>query len=278
MAIYKRYNTRRKRINYPLIIWAAAILLIFALTVALGAYLGRRAEGGESYIDADNNHGGEGETLTSVIPHVMQAIYVEPEDLEEFSSEDPSVYASTWIFKDGKSCFATEVEKLLGEKTDKKPSLASLEISSPVSGMFEVTAFYGAKEVKGILSEYERAVLAELASGGLDEAVLVFGEVTEENYTDVISYAKTLGGGVISVPYGALYSEYFVKFLSLASDAGFTVALMADRLSPEQLALDIEDYAVYFTRDFIRLMLSGKDAALADVLREKNVLNYQFYS
>lgn len=278
MAIYKRYNTRRKRINYPLIIWACAILVIFVLTALFGAYLGSRAEGGESYIGGDTHPSGEGETLASVIPHVMQAVYFAPDDLGDVSLEDTSLYVSTWIFKDGESSFATEIERLLGKKVDKKPSLGSLAISSPVSGMFEVRSLYSENAIKGILAEYERAVLSELAASGLDETVLVFGEVTDENYGDVINYAKTLGGGVISVPYTTLYEEYFVKLISLASEAGFTVALMADRLGAEQLALDIENYAVYFTRDFIRLMISGKDASLADVLREKNVLNYQFYS
>ncbi len=278
MAIYKRYNTRKKKINYPLIIWACCILLVFAVTVAVGAYLGKAAEGGVSYVTGDASSEGDGETLASVIPHIMQAVYVEPDKLADFTAEDTTLYASTWIFRDGESCFATEVEKALGKDTKKKPLLGSLAISSPVSGMFEVGSLYSAENVRGILAEYEKAVLSELSASGPDEVVLVFNELTEENYSDVISLAGELCGGVISVPYEALYEGFFVRFLSLASENGFTTALMADRVSPEQLATDIEDYAVYFTRDFMRLMISGKDAALADVLREKNVLNYQFYS
>ena len=278
MAIYKRYNTRRKKINYPLIIWACAILLVFALTVMLGLYLGSKAEGGESYVMGENENGGENETLASVIPHIMQAVYVEPSELKNFTASDASVYASTWIFKDGESCFATEVEQALGVKTDKKPTLDSFAVSSPVSGMFEVASIYSAEGVKNVLSEYEKAVLTEISKSGPDETVLVFNSFSEENAGSVLSHAEYLGGGVIALPYESLYEDYFVRFLSSATEKGFTLALMADGLSAEQLSEDIENYAVYFTRDFMRIMLSGRDAALSDVLKEKNILNYQFYS
>jgi len=278
MAIYKRYNTRRKKINYPLIIWACAILLVFALTVLLGLYLGSKAEGSESYVTGENENAGENETLASVIPHIMQAVYVEPKELKDFTSEDASVYASTWIFKDGESCFATAVESTLGKNTEKKPSLDSFSVPSPVSGMFEVASIYAEETVKNIISEYEKAVLTEISASGTDEIVLVFDSLTEENANAVLSHAEFLGGGVIAVPYTSLYEDYFVRFLSSATQKGFTLALVADKLSAEQLSEDIENYAVYFTRDFMRIMLSGKDAALADVLKEKNILNYQFFS
>ena len=278
MAIYKRYNTRRKRINYPLIIWACAILLIFTATVILGLFLGAKADGGEPYITGDLHGEGENETLEAAIPNVMQAVYVEPSALKDFAAEDASVYASTWIFRDGESCFATEVDKALENSTDKKPSLDSFTISHPVSGMFEVSSIYAEESVLDILSAYEKAVLEEISKSGPDEIVLVYPSLSETNLDTVIAHSKYIGGNVIAVPYEALYSDYFVRFLSLVKDAGFTLALVADKITPEKLASDIEDYAVYFTRDFIRIMLSGKDLALSDVLKEKNILNYQFYS
>ncbi|MBR5538626.1 MAG: hypothetical protein IKU61_01875 [Clostridia bacterium] len=278
MAIYKRYNTRRKKINYPLIIWACAILLIFTATVILGLFLGAKADGGEPYITGDIHGEGESDTLESVIPNVMQAVYVEPSALEKFTAEDASVYASTWIFRDGESCFATEVDKALGNSTDKKPSLESFAISHPVSGMFEVSSIYAEENVRDVLSAYEKAVLEEISQNGPDETVLVYSSLSEENSDIIIAHSKYIGGNVIAVPYEALYSDYFVKFLSSVKNAGFTLALMADKLTAEKLAADIEDYAVYFTRDFIRIMLSGKDTSLPDVLKEKNILNYQFYS
>lgn len=278
MAIYKRYNTRRKRINYPLIIWACVMLLVLIATVIVGHVLGQKAEGGESYMTGDVGAYDDGETLASVIPHIMQAVYVEPKELSAFTTEDTSVYASTWLFRDGEPCFASGVASALGEDVSRLPAIDSFNISCPISGMFEVGSIYAEESVRGVLFEYEKALAAEFSGSGPDETVLVFNTLTEDNFGEVVTYAKDLGGAVIAVPYTALYEGYFVRFLTEATESGFTVALMADGLSREQLATDIEDYAVYFTRDFMRIMLSGEDAGLADVLREKNILNYQFYS
>ena len=44
MAVYKRYDQRRRRAVRNFCIWLAVILVIFAATALLGAYLGRRAE------------------------------------------------------------------------------------------------------------------------------------------------------------------------------------------------------------------------------------------
>ncbi len=278
MAIYKRYNTRRKKINLGIIIWAVAMVCVLALTALLGAYLGRRAEGSESYLGVDGSFGDRSETLASVIPHVMQAVYVAPNDLAGFTSEDASLYASTWLYRDGEVCFASEVANALGADTSDKPSRDAFGVSVPVSGMFEVGSVYASDAVRGVLFEYEKALLGELAKSGPDETVLVYRDLNEENLTAVADNAAALGGGVIAVPYGALYESYFARFLGAATEKGFTLALMADGVSAEQLANDIEDYAVYFTRDFMRLMLDGDDAELLTVLREKNILNYQFYS
>lgn len=277
MAIYKRYNTRRKRVNYPLIIWAASLAAVLIITAVVGYVLGQKADGGESYL-TEPSHTADSETLASVIPHIMQAEYVEPEDLSAFASEDASAFASTWLYRDGEACFATDVQAALGGDTSMLAKKDAFGIASPVSGMFEVTSVYASENVREVICAYEVALLSEFAAGGPDEIVLVFETVTEENTGYILEFAKKVGGAVISVPYDTLYESYFAKFISAATDHGYTVALMADDLSGEQLASDIEDYAVYFTRDFLRLMLSGDMPALADVLREKNVLNYQFYS
>lgn len=278
MAVYRRYNTRRKKINYPLIIWAASLILVLVITAVIGNYLGGRAEDGEDYYKGTDSYLGNSETLASVIPHIMQALYVEPKDLARFTTEDPTLYASTWLYKDGEAQFASEVESSLGTNVSKKPKLDAFAISSPVSGMFEVKSIYLQKNVSGIMREYEKALIWEFSKCGIDETVLVFNSLTEENMSEVIAISKELSGAVVAVPYNSLYEDYFVKFLSTASENGFTVALVASKLKKDTLARDIEDYAVYFTRDFIRLMISGSEDYLTEVLREKNLLNYQFYS
>ena len=278
MAVYRRYNTRRKKINYPLIIWAASIITVLIITAVIGNALGNRAADKEDYYMGEDQHGGNSETLASVIPHIMQALYVEPKNLASFKTEDPSLYASTWLYKDGGACFASEVAQKLGENVSKLPKLDASLVSAPVSGMFEVASVYTDENVKNIIFEYEKALISEFTAYGPDEIVLVYNTLTLENIDSIISNAKALSGAVISVPYTALYEDFFVKFLSAASENGFTVALKVEKLKSDDLKRDIDDYAVYFTRDFLRLMLPGSAAGLTDVLREKSLLNYQFYS
>ena len=46
----------------------------------------------------------------------------------------------------------------------------------------------------------------------------------------------------------------------------------------EQLAAAIEDYAFYFTKYNLRLVLEGSEESLLDVLRAKSLQSYQFCS
>lgn len=278
MAIYKRYNTRKRKIHWGWILWALFLLAAFAATVALGHYLGKKAEGGESLIPAVSGNAGDTETITPLAERVMRGEYVEPSALAAFTTDDPFTYASTWLYRGGTANFATETDRKLGKDVSALPSLSAFSIEAGTTGLFEVQSVYADEQVRQVLASYEAALLAEFAAAEPSEIVLVFDKLDAECKDRVIAYAKSVGGAVLCVPYSILTSEDCARFFSEAGDAGLSVALRVTDLTAEQLAADIEDYSFYFTRYELRLVLDGGAEALVDVLREKNVLNYQFCS
>ena len=276
MAIYKRYNTRKTKLDTRIIIAVSVVAVIFALTVFLGWHLDKKADGIEPlYTGQPVTDDGSG-ILAPLSEKSVQGKYVEAEDLSDFVAENDEIWASTWLYRDGVSLFATETDKRLEKDVKNLPKLTSFELEFGTLGLFEVSGIYEDELVKGIITEYERSLLAEFASSGLDETVLVFREATEENYREALAFAESVQGAkVVCVPYTLLSSQ---EFFSAAADKGIPVALLADGVSAEQLESDISTYAFYFTKYNIRLVLSKKDAGLVDVLAKHTVLNYQFYS
>ena len=276
MAIYKRYNTRRKKLDGRIIFPVLIVLAVFALTVLLGLYLGNKASGGEALYTGTDDAVHNGDVLAPLSEKSVCGEYVEPEKLSKFVAESEEIWASTWIYKDGKTLFATETARKLGEGTKGLPSIKSFDISCGTLGLFEVSGIYSDEAVKGIISEYERTLLCEFADSGLDEAVLVFRDVTTENYKTALEFASSVKGAKsVCVPYTMLESQ---EFFSEANERGLPVALLANGVKAEQLESDIEKYSFYFTKYNIRLVLSAKDKALTEVLGRHTVLNYQFYS
>lgn len=278
MAIYKRYSTRKKKIRWGFVLWALFILAAFAATVVLGHYLGEKAEGGESLLPAASGNPGDNETITPLAERIMRGEYVEPTALAAFTTDDPFTYASTWLYRGGAASFATETDRKLGKEVSALPPLSALSIEAGTTGLFEVQSVYADEQVREVITAYETALLAEFAAARPSETVLVFDRTDGEYKERILAFAKSVGGAVLCVPYSILGSEDCARFFSEAGDAGLSVALRVTDLTPEQLAADIEDYSFYFTRYELRLVLDGDDAALVDVLREKNVLNYQFCS
>ncbi len=279
MAIYKRYNTRKKRINRALLIWIGAILVIFTATAIFGYALGKRAEGAGSYLPTDTAAPSGGDTIEPLVERVMRAEYVAPTALAKFVHDDPFVYASTWLYKDGAVAFATEVERALGADVHKLPSLDAFSIDAGVSGMFAVRSLYAEENVREILFAYETALLCEYASTALREIVLVFERMDMSLAESAFSLADALSQKpVLCLPYAFLKEEFAPRFFTEATERGYTLALMADSSTKKTFATDIEDYAFFFTRYQLRLLLEGKDAALLDTMREKNLLSYQFIS
>ncbi|MBQ6892657.1 MAG: hypothetical protein IJN48_00480 [Clostridia bacterium] len=276
MAIYKRYNTRRKKLNTRVIISAVIVAVVFALTVLLGWYLGEKASGAEALYTGQVTEEGESEVLAPLSEKSVRGEYVDPEELEDFTAPDDETWASTWLYRDGKAEFATATDKKLGNDTKGLPSLDAFDTEVGTIGLFEVTGIYEEDLVKGIITEYERSLIGEFMSSGLDEAVLVFDSVTVDNYKDALEFADSIDGAkVVCVPYDMLSSQ---EFFSAAADRGLTLALMADGVDVAQLESDIETYAFYFTKYNIRLVLSVRDRKLLEVLGKHTILNYQFYS
>lgn len=279
MAIYKRYNTRKRKINRGLILWLCAILAIFAVTAIVGYVLGKRAEGAESYLTADTAQPTDPETIDPLTERVMRAEYAEPKDLAKFVNDDPFIYASTWLYRDGEATFATAVDAKLGKDIAKLPSVDAFGIEAGTSGLFAVRSIYADEAVREILATYEKALLAEYARAALSEIVLVFESMDADRMDDAFALADTLPhGAVLCVPYALLKEDFAARFFSEATERGYMLALMADASTANTFAADIEDYAFSFTRYQLRLVLEGKDAALLDVMREKNLLSYQFTS
>ncbi len=278
MAIYKRYNARKKKIRPGIILWVLFIVAVFAATVALGHYLGEKAKGGENLLPSVTGYLGDNETITPLAERILRGEYVEPSALAAFTTDDPFTYASTWLYKGSAAGFATETDRKLGRDVSALPPLSAFSIEAGTTGLFEVQSVYADAQVREVIAAYEAALLAEFAAAQPSEIVLVFDRLDAECYDRVLAYAKSVGGTVLCVPYSILFSEDCARFFSEAGGAGLSIALRVTDRTPEQLAADIEDYAFYFTRYEPRLILSGSDASLLDVLREKNALNYQFCS
>lgn len=276
MAIYKRYNTRKKKLNTRVIVPLLCIVVAFALTVLLGWYLGQKAKGAEPLYTGKVTDEGESGALSPLSEKNIHGEYVLPEELFKYVSPDEDTWASTWLYRDGAATFATDTDTKLGRDTSKLPKLDSFAIESGTIGLFEVTCVYADEQVKSIVSEYERSLIGEFMSSGLDEVVLVFNDVTEDNYKDALDFAEGLSfAKVVCVPYEMLSCQ---EFFSAAADKGMTLALMAENVRDSKLESDIETYAFYFTKYNLRLVLSGDDSELIDILGEHTLLNYQFSS
>ena len=278
MAIFKRYNTRKRRARWGVILWIMSILIIFIATAITGHVLGKKAEGGENLLPSETapHHGGI--TIAPLAERSVHGEYAEPADVSEFTSDDPLALVSTWLYKDGAALFATETDKLLGKSTKELASLDEFNIDAATSGLFEVTCVYADAKVRNIIETYERALIDEFAFGP-DEIVLVFNDVSAENYEDILSFAESVNTTkLLCVPYTLLSDELCARFFSEAAEKQFTVALMADDLREKQLKADIGEFDFYFTKYNVRLMLLGIDDYLLDILQQNNIFNYQFYS
>lgn len=278
MAVYKRYNTRRKKVRWPLLILIVSVLLIFAATVWLGSYLSRRAANPQHFPLPDPDVTG-GETITPIIERTMHGEYVSPEAFADFSPEDPFTYASTVLYRDGVCMFAAETDRALGRDVSTRPPMSALDIEYGTTGLFYVGALDWEAAGRSVMYEYELSLIREFCAGRFGETVLVFGEVTEENIGEIFDMAGAVGSPVtICVPYALLRSPLLARFFARISEGGYTAALRVDSLTAEQLAADIEEFAFYFTKYNLRLVLEGKDEALLSVLSEASMLNYQFCS
>ncbi len=276
MAIYKRYNTRRKKLDARIVFPVLVVAAVFLLTVLFGLYLGNKANGGEPLYTGTNDIANVGDVLAPLSEKSVRGEYVAPENLSKFEAENDEIWASTWLYKDGKALFATETARKLGENVKGLANINSFDISCGTLGLFEVSCIYSDAAVSGVICEYERALLNEFLSGGLDEAVLVFNDVTADNYKAALEFASSIKGAkAVCVPYAMIENQ---EFFAAAAERSLPVALLADGIKADMLENDIEKYAFYFTKYNIRLVLSDKDKGLIDILSKHTVLNYQFYS
>lgn len=276
MAIYKRYNTRRKRLDARIVFSVLVVAAVFLLTVIFGLYLGNKANECDPLYTGTSDIENAGDVLAPLSEKSVRGEYVAPENLSKFVAENDEIWASTWLYKDGKVLFATETARKLGEDVKGLAKMNSFDIPCGTLGLFEVSGIYSDTDVSGIISEYERALLNEFLSGGLDEAVLVFNDVTSENYKSALEFASSIKGAkAVCVPYAMIESQ---EFFAAAAERNLPVALLADGVKADMLENDIEKYAFYFTKYNIRLVLSNKDKNLIDILSRHTVLNYQFYS
>lgn len=279
MAIFKRYNTRKRRINRGFILWLAFILAVFIITALIGNYLGNKAKDKEIFSVSTEVTAKDGLTASPIADGSIHGEYAEPEDIAKFKSDDPSAVVGTWLYNGGKSAFKTETDTLLGNGDSKLPSLSVFNTEVGTYGLFEVTAIYADDKVYDVVASYEISLINEFSENGPNELVLVFNEVTEENYGEIIDFAVTHSKNkLICIPYETLREDFCSRLFSSAWDKHVTVALMVKNLKIKQLTEDIETFGFYFTRYNMRLLLPGDKAYLLDTLAENNVLNYQFYS
>ncbi len=278
MAIFKRYNTRKKRTHYGLILWILGILAVFIITAIIGYTLGQKAEGGENLLNSEESSPQNGITIAPLAERSVHGEYRAPRDILKFTSADPLAVVSSWLYKDKKAMFKNETDKLLGKDVSSLAGLDNFDTEYATSGFFEISCVYEDEKVRSIIETYERTLISEFKSGP-DEIILVFNNVTEENYKDILNFAKSVPETtLICVPYSLLKDELCARFFSEAAENRLTVTLMVKNLKEKQLRADIENFAFYFTKYNVRLLLSGDDANLLDILSENNILNYQFYS
>lgn len=279
MAIYKRYNTRKRRLNRTVLACILTLAVVFAATAIFGAILGNRAEGLQSHLPTETSPTNEGVSIDPLQEHAVHAEYAEPAALAAFTSDDPDAIASTWIYRDGSATFHTAVDAGLGKDVGKLPSVDAFSVPTGCSGVFAVRSIYADAAVRDILYTYETALLNEYAATSLSEVVLLFERMDADTMADAFSLADSVQKSVVlCVPYAVLHSEFAPRFFSEATERGYALALLADADTKKTLTTDTEDYAFSFTRYQLRLVLEGKDADLVTVLAEKDLLNYQFIS
>ena len=110
MAVYKRYDQRRRRAVRNFFIWLAVILVIFAATALFGAYLGRRAETAPAPHKRTGTSDLSAEVASPIAEHIVHGEFVTPEALPAFTGgDDPYAHASVWLYKDGAPTFAAAI-------------------------------------------------------------------------------------------------------------------------------------------------------------------------
>lgn len=279
MAIFKRYNTRKKRIHWGFILWLLGILVVFIITALIGNHLGNKAKGGKDLTPQKDTVTHDGLTAAPIADGSIHGEYADPEDIASFTSDDSSAVVGTWLYKDGKAAFKTETDTLLEKDVKDLPSLSAFDTEVGTYGLFEVSAVYADAKVYDIIASYETSLINEFTANGPNEIILVFTHVDSENYESIIDFASQHSKNkLVCIPYETLREEYCSRLFASAADKHVTVTLMVDNLKSKQLREDIETFAFYFTRYNMRLLLPGESAHLLDVLAENNVLNYQFYS
>lgn len=279
MAVYKRYDQRRRRAVRNFCIWLAVILVIFAATALLGAYLGRRAETAPAPHKLTGTGDLSAEVAAPIAEHIVHGEFVTPDTLPAFTGgDDPYAHASVWLYRDGTPTFATETDAKLGRDTTALPPVTSLAAGN-ITGLFEVRSIYADAQIRDVRYAYELALLKEYAAAGIGEITLVFDRLDSDCLEDVLRLASACPGAVaLCVPFDTLASDVCTDFFTAAGAKGWSVALRAGGIRAEALAESIEDYAFYFTKYSLRLVLEGSEEGLLDVLREKSLQSYQFCS
>ena len=79
MAIYKRYNTRRKKLDARIVFPVVAVAAVFLLTVLFGLYLGNKAKGVEPLYTGTNDIANVGDVLAPLSEKSVRGEYVAPE-------------------------------------------------------------------------------------------------------------------------------------------------------------------------------------------------------
>lgn len=279
MAVYKRYDQRRRRAVRNFLIWLATILVIFGATALLGAYLGRRAQTAPPAHNRLGTSDLASEVASPIAEHIVHGEYVAPAALPTFDGgDDPYAHASVWLYRLGAPTFATETDAKLGRDTADLPDTASLPAGN-ISGLFEVRSIYADPQIREVLFAYECALLGEYASAGIGEITLVFERLDADCLADAIALAEACPATVaLCVPFRTPESAVCTDFFTAASAHGWSVGLRAGGIDADTLAAYIEDYAFYFTKYNLRLVLEGNEEALLDVLRAKSLQSYQFCS
>lgn len=275
MAVYRRYGQRNK-IPWKFVLWVLFILVVFALTALLGHYLGEKAKGAKEQYTGKGEDALNSQNLTPISEKSLQGVYCEPEAVAAFTSDSENIWASTWIYKDGKAAFATVTDEKLLRDVSSLPAMSSFDTAAGTIGLFEVSSVYSDEQVKAILTEYELSLLAEYSASELDEIVLVFGNASEDNIDEILAFAhKVQGAKVLCLPYDILQNDIlFAK----AAENQIPLAIMAKDVTSEQLYEDINRFAFCFTRYNLRLVIPGESKELAKVLEENTLPNYQFCS
>lgn len=279
MAIYKRYNGRRRRANKGFILWLCCILTVFLLTAIVGFFLGRKAKNVtiETLPIGTENVGGD--SLTPMAEQKFHGLYVAPEKLTEFTSDDPNAYASVWLYRNGEAQFATEVDAKLGKAAKSLPAAEFSANGGQVSGIFEVTYLYADPQIREVTTAYEQALLAEFAAKAPAEIVLVFRDAAPEHLGEMLALAKSLPVRVaLCVPYSVLRDGTATRFFIEAENADCPAALLAEGVKATGLREDVTEFGFYFTRYRVRLLLTEAQAELAEVLAEESADCWQFLS